>query len=235
MIFFLLASLCYSKAETQKDCATAEIEKEISSRTEFKRYDQIKIVANITLEEPSNEPGDLPNETVTNNIFTRWYPKVDKLGMLEINDPKCRILNAAESSIRLYVKDNETIDIPYRYPADPSSDEYKYVVDFYSVLVFFDKGKVTSVAWDYSFDTNSCKVRDLNKFKYTCGREHPRQSANCTNKIKIFLGFVGRDVDNTPMVAGSTMPSTFLKFGMGGIIDDSVALFNKAKDFFTSL
>jgi hypothetical protein len=124
------------------------------------------------------------------------------------------------------------------------------VAEFLSVLIFLEDGVGTRIGFD-KMSTASCKKQPP-PFNDTCNQERPlvctdsceltesTQQQTCEEKgseIKIFLGFVGQDADSVPLVSAQTMPSTFLKFGVGEAVTGATELFtdlvNQGMDFFT--
>ena len=87
------------------------------------------------------------------------------------------------------------------------------------------------VGWDNSFDTNSCKYREVENDD-TCYTYDLIEGECSGNSFKIFLGFFGTDSDGTPLTSAESMPSTFLKFGIGGVIDAATNFVNNVINWF---
>jgi hypothetical protein len=156
--------------------------------------------------------------------YIRWYPKVDKLTVLEIPGI-CELAQFAHSTVALNVTSGDqnwgTKEHIYRYDA-------AYVTEFLATLVFLEKGRITGFQWDSNFDTASCFRREP-RIDYSCPSEY-KVSGNCSNetrKFKIFIAFVGSDSKKIPLSSAQLMPSTFVKFGVGGIVDSVKDLVNK--------
>ncbi|OHT03927.1 hypothetical protein TRFO_28705 [Tritrichomonas foetus] len=208
MLSFFIFPLIIQCATFIPTCRTAEEDAKISARTEFKKGERIKIYV----------------ELLKNNVSVgraRYYPKVDELAILQV--PSASVASNENSTVQITVKGITSKQHPLR-KAD-------YIVEFLSFLTYFDKGKLNGVGWDTSFDTNSCKLRDgiIDK---TCGVPY---NENNTQYLKVFVGYVGTDIDATPLKSAQSMPSTFVKFGVGGIIDDATKFVNKAIDWFKGL
>jgi hypothetical protein len=203
----------------------------------YKRGDLIKVWAKI-----EGLDGETDNETWTAK-WIQWYVTVDKLTILTIPDINCTFLSYEHSRITIFTKFGNSEAHLYRADND-------HVVEFLSVLLYFAKGVGTGVKYDSNFDVNACLNPFKQAFTDTCAIDRKTActtsgetvtcKADCGDKgndIKIFLGFVGQDSSNVPLVSSETMPATFLKFGVGGIVNDAVGFFtditNKGKDFFT--
>lgn len=181
----------------------------IAADTKYKVGDRIQVTAHVS-------PG---------GRFVNFYPKVDKLSMLRVplNQSSSNI-NIQGGNIIFYSNGLHTPD----YPLTGSNNGKTIAVEFLSLILFFEKGNLTALNWDNSFDTNSCKIRG-NIIQKTCAVNYEPQNYRY---IKVFTAFVGTDKDNTPFTSAQSLPSTFVKFGVGGIIDDATDFVNKAGDWF---
>jgi hypothetical protein len=156
--------------------------------------------------------------------YIRWYPKIDKLTVLEIPNV-CEWAQFAHSTIFLNVTSGDQIwgtkELTYRY-------DDTYVTEFLATLVFMEKGRITGFQWDSNFDTASCFRREP-RINYSCPSEY-KITGNCSNdvrKFKIFIAFVGSDSKKVPLSSAQLIPSTFVKFGVGGIVDSVKDLVDK--------
>lgn len=158
--------------------------------------------------------------------YVNFYPKVDKLSMLRVplNLSSNSNYNIQNGKINFYSNGLET---PV-YQLTSTVNGKTIAVEFLSLILFFEKGNLTALNWDNSFDTNSCKIRS-NIIQKTCAVEYDQ---NNYRYIKVFTAFVGTDKDNTPFTSAQSLPSTFVKFGVGGVIDDATDFVNKAGDWF---
>jgi hypothetical protein len=94
--------------------------------------------------------------------------------------------------------------------------------------VFLEKGKITGIQWDTNFDRDSCFAREP-IIPNACPSKFVVDPAKCGDekrKLKIFIGFVGTDGKKVPLTSAQLMPSTFQKFGVGGIVDSVTDLIN---------
>lgn len=171
----------------------------------YKRDDRIHLAANLSC-------GATP--------YSNFFPKLDKLSMLRISVSGIRLDSC---SLDIYSVDSE---VKTRY-SFPLTDDDSNVVEFLSLVLYFDKGNNTAMNWDTSFDTNSCKNRKI--INKTCAVGYNRDEYKY---IKVFTASVGTDKDNTPLTSAQNLPSTFVKFGVGGVIDDATKFVNKAGDWF---
>ena len=221
-MLFLLLSAALSKNK-QSVCNSTECVQEVADRTSFVRGDMMRIWATLNINNSLGEP-----ET----RYIRWFVTVDDLTVVEIPDKECWLVGANESTVSFSTGSTKepftTGDTLYR-----SDENLDYVIDYYSILVFLDNGVVTKIEFDTTFDTASCKVRSP-KFDYWCPKKQTMDSCKAPSDItvKAFIGFVGTDSKKVPLTSAQSMPSTFVKFGVGGIIDDAVNFFNDAKDWF---
>lgn len=150
-----------------------------------------------------------------------FFPKINKLSMLRIPVEYDKLEGCNISVIS--VDDNKKTS--YDFPLTNGGGDKK-VVEFLSLVLFFEKGENTALNWDTSFDTNSCKVNDpINK---TCAVTLDKNY----KYIKVFVASVGTDSKKTPLVSAQMLPSTFVKFGVGGVISDAADFVNKAGDWF---
>ena len=233
-MFFFLVNLITSYVT----CNNAECNEQILSATKFKVGDRIAVDAifsgytDVGGTEPPAEGETEPDtepEQEYHQKFTRFYVEVDKLAILQIQDETCEITNWKNSTLQLRVAGKTTNLWAYR-PADNED----LVTEYFSAQVEMVKGEVTGVAFDTLFDQNSCKGERL---PYRCATKRPI-SGDCPDDaklVKVFLAFVGTDSDETPFESRQLLPSTFLKYGMRGVIDDAVDLFNNAKDWVTNI
>lgn len=168
--------------------------------------------------ETSHEPGEGGEggegepEGPPVSYFARFYPTIDKLSVLEVPDPNCTIRDILNSQVTAAVPGNRT-SARHRYRRGAHTAEYL------SLLLYLERGNVTHVLWDTTFDTGSCRDRT-----YTDGSACyvPRAvGSDCDGRsLKVFVGFVGTDRDNVPLTSAEYMPSSFLKYGAGGVVDD---------------
>ena len=164
-----------------------------------------------------DNPGDNPNENEDENsnpvqYYIRFYPVVDKLAVLEIPDPDCEIRDMINSNILVQLPD-DIAPIRHKIRRDI------YTVEYLNLLIYLNKGNVTKVYWDNTFDVNSCRDRNIVDDD-TCYIKNEMNGKCAGKSIKVFVGFLGTDKDNVPLTSAEYMPSSFLKFGAGGIIDD---------------
>ena len=224
-MLLILISAAVSKTTTV--CNTADCVEETNGRTSFERGQLMKLWAKLSY---FNETlGDIQPKWI------RWYITVDELMIVEVNDSTCGFVNSNESNITFFAgpdiqnQDPKTTgETIYR-----SLDNQDYVVEYYSILIFLDKGVVTSVQFDTNFDTASCKVRNP-KYDYWCPKKQTTDSCKegSGSTIKTFVGFVGTDSKKVPLTSAQSMPSTFVKFGVGGVVDDATKFFNDAINWF---
>ena len=211
MVFslFLLLPLFSLSADSQQVMTDANEERQTSERTSFKIGDRIKVIV----------------ETMNGNSvvgYARYYPKVDEFSMLQVpGDGFARNENA---QVRITVGDLTSRPAPVRKAG--------YIAEYLSFLIYIDEGAHTGVGWDNSFDTNSCKIRD-GIINNTCGKTYSNDLENVD--IKIFLGFVGNDRDSTSFNSAQSMPSTFLRFGAGGVVDDVTDFVDDSINWFDDL
>ena len=237
-MFFFLLNLISSYAT----CNNAECNQQIKSATSYKIGDRIAVdaifsgytdVASSGGGSEGTEGGETtpaPVEQEYHQKFTRFYIEVDKLAILQIQDQTCEITNWKNSTLQLRVGDHLTNLWAYR----PASDTNDIVTDYFSAQIEMSKGVVSSVSFDTLFDQNSCKGERL---PYRCAVKRPI-SGDCPAEaqlVKTFIAFVGTDNSEQPFESRQLLPSTFLKYGMRGIIDDAVSLFNNAKDWVNDL
>lgn len=195
-------------------CNTQECVKSANERTSYKKGDLMKLWAQIDTYNVEQEK--------RNTYYARWFLETDKLSVVEIPNTNCILTDSNETYITFHTNFGSTETINYRH--DENED---YIMEFLSVLTFFKNGAGTGVSYDSAFDTNACKIRDP-LFKYGCAVKED----TCTNRtIKAFVGFVGQDADEIPMTSAQEMPSSFIKFGAGGIIDDATDLVKTAYDW----
>lgn len=182
----------------------------IAVDTKYKVGDRIQVTADVSF-----------GQRIVN-----FYPKVDKLSMLRVplNLSSNSNINIQNGKIKFYSNGLET---PV-YQLTSTVNGKAIAVEFLSLILFFEKGNLTALNWDNSFDTNSCKIRS-NIIQKTCAVEYDQ---NNYRYIKVFTAFVGTDKDNTPFTSAQSLPSTFVKFGVGGVIDDATDFVNKAGDWF---
>ena len=219
----LLILISAAVSKTTNVCNTLDCVTETDDRTSFERGQLMKLWATLSYND---------TDGVIQEKYIRWYITVDELMIVEVNDSTCHFVDSTESNITFFagpVKEEKTTgETIYR-----SLDDDDYVVEYYSVLIFLDKGVVTSVQFDTNFDTGSCKIRNP-KYEYWC----PKKQAigTCTaqsgSTIKTFVGFVGTDSKKVPLTSAQSMPSTFVKFGVGGVVDDATKFFNDAINWF---
>lgn len=158
------------------------------------------------------------NLTCSNNQSS-FFPKINKLSMLRIPVEHNKLKDCS-ISVKSVDDDKKT---SYDFPLTNGDNK---VVEFLSLVLFFEKGENTALNWDTSFDTNSCKVNDpINK---TCAVTLDENY----KYIKVFVASVGTDSKKTPLVSAQMLPSTFVKFGVGGVISDAADFVNKAGDWF---
>lgn len=183
----------------------------IAVDTKYKVGDRIQVTASV-----SSGP----------KVYVNFYPKVDKLSMLRVplNLSSSSNININSGNIKFSSNGLET---PV-YQLTSTVNGKTIAVEFLSLILFFEKGNLTALNWDNSFDTNSCKIRS-NIIEKTCAVEYDQ---NNYRYIKVFTAFVGTDKDNTPFTSAQSLPSTFVKFGVGGVIDDATDFVNKAGDWF---
>ena len=174
----------------------------------YKRNDRIHLAARLNCKGPYTS-------------YSTFFPKLDKLSMLRINVQE-KILD--DCSLDIYSVDSK-VQTRYSFPL---TDDDGNVVEFLSLVLYFDKGNNTAMNWDTSFDTNSCKNRKI--INKTCAVKY--NSIDKYEYIKVFTASVGTDKDNTPLTSAQNLPSTFVKFGVGGVIDDATKFVNKAGDWF---
>ncbi|KAK8842573.1 hypothetical protein M9Y10_025431 [Tritrichomonas musculus] len=182
----------------------------IAVDTKYKVGDRIQVTADVSF----------------GQRYVNFYPKVDKLSMLRVplNLSSNSNINIQNGKIKFYSNGLET---PV-YQLTSTVNGKAIAVEFLSLILFFEKGNLTALNWDNSFDTNSCKIRS-NIIQKTCAVEYDQ---NNYRYIKVFTAFVGTDKDNTPFTSAQSLPSTFVKFGVGGVIDDATDFVNKAGDWF---
>lgn len=182
----------------------------IAVDTKYKVGDRIQVTAHVS----------------SGGRYVNFYPKVDKLSMLRVplNLSSTSNINILDGNIKFYSNGLYTPD----YPLTKTGKDNTIAVEFLSLILFFEKGNLTALNWDNSFDTNSCKIRS-NIIQKTCAVKYEPQNYRY---IKVFTAFVGTDKDNTPFTSAQSLPSTFVKFGVGGIIDDATDFVNKAGDWF---
>lgn len=216
IFFFLIFSKSADKYENI--VTTAQEAKEILDRTSYKINDRILVWARIY---NSTDPSQ-GNQTI------RFYPEVDKLTMLRIplydNDNK---LFEIDNTSMIEFHSGTSCVSPKPYQLMEIVNDKKYVVDFLSVLLFFDQGKNQAIAWDNTLDTNSCKNRNsiINR---TCTVSY----TDSYKFIKVYVASVGTDSKKVSLSSAQNLPSTFLKFGVGGVVDDATDFVNKAVDWF---
>ena len=188
-------------AISARPCNTEECDSNSLATSGITRGKRIKITCKI-----SDASGNV-------NIYSRWYPAADQISLLEIPDPDCRIKSLTESA---------TITLSTQRSSSRPHVIRKgdFTVEYLSALIHLEKGNMTGIGWDNSFDSNSCKDRRVENDD-TCCIYNPVGDQCNGNSFKIFLGFFGTDSNGVPLTSAETMPSTFLKFGIGGVIDDA--------------
>ena len=223
-MFFFFVSSCLSKNNVYKTCADADCDKEIRETETFKKGDRIAVTAIFT--------GYVSQGNETDPVYTekymRFYPTVDDLAILQMQDENCTLTNMTNSTLQLQVGEFKTARWAYR-PVNKS----EYVTDFFSAQIEMKEGKVTGIYFDTVFDSNSCKGE---RFQYRCAKKR-LVTDKCENNelVKTFLGFAGSDSNEEAFVSRQYMPSSFIKFGLRGVIDDATSLFNQAKDYVVDL
>jgi hypothetical protein len=239
MMILLIPAALSALVCTEGKCDTALT---ADRGTAYSRGDLLRVWA-ILESWPSDDLSEAPETQ-----YIQWFPTVDKVTVLSIPDPDCNFLSKSNSQITIATPFGNSSAHLYR--ADSES-----VIEFLSVLIFFNEGVGTGVRFDSSFDVQACLNPFSQKFNDTCAVtsaiDCEENGTNCEiadatarqecvekgGEIKIFLGFVGQDLKSVPLVSAQTMPSTFLKFGVGGAVTGAVDLFNdikdKGKDFFT--
>ncbi|KAH0795967.1 hypothetical protein GPJ56_000035 [Histomonas meleagridis] len=196
-MFFVLACIAFCA----DPCTTEECNRNSLATDGIERGNRIKVTCQIS---------DLNG---TFNLYSRWYPAADELSLLEIPDPNCTIRNLTENAtITLITESSRSIPHVLR--------KGDFSVEYLSALIHLDNGNMTGIGWDTSFDSNSCKDRRVENDD-TCYFSNPATAACSGNSYKIFLGFYGSDSKGLPLTSAESMPSTFLKFGVGGVIDDA--------------
>lgn len=193
----LLISACVCGTYCDEAC-----DREASSRTSYKIGDKMKVTVNI--------------HGASKSIH--FYPTVDKLSVLEVQDTGCMFTGDADNNISISIGGSNTTEVPIRSGSN--------VVMFYSAIAYVTDGALQSVKWDETFDTSSCNGNVIASF---CGKKFDESSCS---SFRIFLGFVGTDSKKKPFDSASLMPSTFLRFGAGDLVNDVQEIFGKFKKWF---
>ena len=220
-LFCALIVAAFSKAQVV--CDTKECVESATKRTSYKKGDLMKLVAKIDTFNTEEEKVD--------TYYARWFLETDKLAVVEIPNKNCVLTSSNETNITFSTNFGSTETINYRH-----EENEDYVMEFFSLLALFKNGKGTGLTFDTTFDNNACKIRNP-LFKYGCAAKQTFDSEQCNKKektIKVFVGFVGQDADEIPFVSAQEMPSSFIKFGAGGIVDDATQLVNTAYQWVSS-
>ena len=221
-MFFLFLSSSFSANDVYTTCNSTSCDQNVRNTQSFKIGYRIAVDAIFT-----GYSGNETNPEVVKR-YMRFYPEVDKLALLQFQDVNCLLTNLTNSTLQLKVGNFTTNLWAYRPLSNPD-----LVTEYFSAQIQMEKGIVTGIFFDDLFDENSCKGERL---PYRCAVRRPTTD-ECTNQemIKTFLAFIGTDSDETPFESRQLLPSTFLKYGMRGVIDDAVSLFNTASDWITDL
>lgn len=180
------------------------------TKKKYKEDDRICLIAEISC---STEISGITDKQFVFN------PKVNKLSMLNINLNDSRLKDGCKIKFKPDGSDKYTYEFPLV--------EENRAAEFLSLILFFEKGVNNAINWDTSFDINSCKLgKPINK---TCSVPFDSDKYGF---IKVFAAAVGTDKDNIPLTSAQMLPSTFVKFGVGGIVDDAKKFIDKAGDWF---
>lgn len=208
----MLILLLLTDTQCAKLCNTEECNDEAESRTVFEVGDLMALDMEIK--------GTLEGKEVI--YYSRFYPETDKFTTLEIQDGASDIYNLESSSVTFTVNNITSPPFIIREGNNP------LVPTFLSAMILLDKGTITGIGWDQTFDTNGCVGE---KGNHVCLQSRPigQESGSA---FQTFLAFAGTTQRGTHCDSGQYMPSTFMKFGLGGVIDSATDFFNKVVDVF---
>lgn len=228
-VFFNLINSA-SKNKVYASCNNKDCDKEISDRTSFRKgIDRIAITMNFTGYRPENQSLDCSQTTChLESVFTKFYPIVDQYSIFQFQDKDCKYTRYYNSTVSFMGGVNNSISSASWYYRPPTNPEI--VTSFFSLKIYLTTGKLTGIQFDTNYDNASC-LNDLfsEGLPYRCSKKLP-PNYDCQNNMTIvqtFVGFGGTDSKGIPLESLQLLPSTFVKFGFGGLIEK---VYNKAID-----